>query len=66
MSYDHSLGRKDILKFILFYCFMIIFQFNNVVILSLIIFCLNCNQHVIDTRHFEILQYHAGLSTSLH
>jgi hypothetical protein len=55
MGYDHSLGRKEILKFI--YCFMILFltvyifkyflllvpflvtkKYNNVLILSLIIF----------------------------
>jgi hypothetical protein len=48
----------------LFYYFMILFQCNNVVILSLIIFCLNYNQHIIDTRYFEILQHCTGLSIS--
>jgi hypothetical protein len=48
----------------LFYGFMILFQCNNVVILILIIFCLNCNQHIIDIRYFEILQYRTRLSTS--
>jgi hypothetical protein len=43
---------------------MILFQCNNVVILSLIIFFLNCNQHVIDTKHFEIPQHRTRLSTS--
>jgi hypothetical protein len=62
MRCDHSLGQNDILKFILL--FMIMFQCNNVVISSLIIFCLNCNQHVIDIRYFEISQHHVGLSTS--
>jgi hypothetical protein len=49
----------------LFYCFMILFQCNNVVILSLIIFRLNCNQHVIDTRYFKIPQHRTVLSTSI-
>jgi hypothetical protein len=62
MRCGHSLGQNDILKFILL--FMILFQCNNVVISSLIIFCLNCNQHVIDIRYFEISQHHVGLSTS--
>jgi hypothetical protein len=43
---------------------MILFQYNNVVILSLIIFYLNHNQHVIVIRYFKISQYRAGLSTS--
>jgi hypothetical protein len=63
MSCDHSLGRSERIYLNLFYCFMILFQCNSVIILSLIIFCLNCNQHVIDTRHFKILQYHVRLST---
>jgi hypothetical protein len=36
---------------------MILFQYNNVVILSLIIFYLNYNQHAIYTNYFKILQY---------
>jgi hypothetical protein len=35
----------------LFYCVMILFEYNNVVILSLIIFCLNSNQHVNSYRY---------------
>jgi hypothetical protein len=62
MRCDQSLGAKVYLN--LFYCFMILFQYNNIVILSLIIFCLNCNQHVIDTIYFEIPQHCMGLSTS--
>jgi hypothetical protein len=38
MSCDHSLSQKDMLN--LFYCFMILFECNNVVFLSLILFCL--------------------------
>jgi hypothetical protein len=56
--------RAEKIYFNLFYCFMILFWSNNIVILSLIIFCLNCNQHVIDTRHSKIPQHDAGLSTS--
>jgi hypothetical protein len=44
---------------------MILFQFNNIIILSLIIFYLNYNQHKIDTRHFEIRQHRTELSTTL-
>jgi hypothetical protein len=62
-GYDHSLGRKDILKFV--FCVMILFlivyifkhvftistmyspmECNNIIILSVIIVCLNWNQHV--------------------
>jgi hypothetical protein len=43
---------------------MILFQCNNVIILSLISFFLNYNQHVIDTRHFKIPQNHAELPNS--
>jgi hypothetical protein len=57
MSYDHSLGQKEVIKFI--YCFMILFlpiyifkyflllvpfsqgEYNNIIILNLIIFSLN-------------------------
>jgi hypothetical protein len=46
MSCDHSFGQNDILKIILF-------EFNNIVILSLIIFCLNCNQHSI-ARSYQL------------
>jgi hypothetical protein len=49
----------------LFYYFMILFQYNNIIILSLIIFLLNYNQHIIDIRYFKISQHHAWLSTSL-
>jgi hypothetical protein len=49
----------------LFYCFMILFQCNNIIILSLIIVYLNYNQHVIDTKHFKIPQHHMGLSIIL-
>jgi hypothetical protein len=44
---------------------MIIFQCNNIIILNLIIFYLNYNQHVIDIRYLKILKYHMRLSTSL-
>jgi hypothetical protein len=63
MSCDHSLTKMIHLN--LFYCFMILFQCNIIIILSLIIFYLNCNEHVIDARYFKILQHHTGLSTSL-
>jgi hypothetical protein len=39
MSCDHYLGQKIYLS--LFYCFMIIFKCNNIIILNLIIFYLN-------------------------
>jgi hypothetical protein len=48
MRCDHSLG----IYLNLFYCFMILFQCNDVVILNLIIFYLNYNQHVIDIKIF--------------
>jgi hypothetical protein len=51
MSCDHSLSRNDILKFI--YCFMVLFLCNNIVILSLIIFYLNCNHHANSLRYNE-------------
>jgi hypothetical protein len=45
MSHDHKSDNVVILTkriyLSLFYCFMILFEFDNVVILSLIIFCLN-------------------------
>jgi hypothetical protein len=49
MSCDYSLCPKDILKFILL--FHNIFECNNFVILSLIIFYLNWNQHVNSHRY---------------
>jgi hypothetical protein len=47
----------------LFYYFMIIFQYSNIVILSLIIFY---NQYVNlhRYRYFKILRYHIELLTS--
>jgi hypothetical protein len=48
MSCDHSLGQKDMLKFILL--FMILFECNNIIILSLYIFYLNYNQYVNSHR----------------
>jgi hypothetical protein len=43
MNRDHSLDQKIYLN--LFYCYMILFQYNNIIILSLNIFCLNCNRY---------------------
>jgi hypothetical protein len=63
MNRDHFLDQKIYLN--LFYCFMILFQYNNIVILSLNIFCLNYNQHVIDTIYFKIQQHHVKLSTTI-
>jgi hypothetical protein len=63
ISCDHSLGQKDILKFILF--FMIIFQCNIIIILSFIIFYMNYNEHIIDIRYFKIPQHYVRLSTSI-
>jgi hypothetical protein len=53
MSCDHSLGRKVILKFILL--FHDLFECNNVIILSLIIFCLNYNRHVNSHRYIQCI-----------
>jgi hypothetical protein len=39
MSYDNSLSRQDNLS--LFYCFMILFECTNIIIIYLIIFYLN-------------------------
>jgi hypothetical protein len=45
------LSLSEMIYLNLFYYFMILFQCNNIIILSLIIFLLNYNQHIIDIRY---------------
>jgi hypothetical protein len=58
------LSLSEMIYLNLFYYFMILFQYNNIIILSLIIFLLNYNQHIIDIRYFKISQHPIELTTS--